>query len=168
MANGIYEALITTVFGLIIAIIAMVSHSILSHIVDRFASRVESACTSLIAQMDEKPEEDKKINSEAVQKNAQIISNAPLSAVVKTNAEKNTAQTNTMKPPDKTQPEAQNTAHIGTMQKTDRENTIQNTAKTEPEVPRENNSVIHKTVPLDSEIFWEKIHHEKKNNSEGP
>ena len=40
VANGIYEALITTVFGLIIAIIAMISHSIFSHIVDRFASGV--------------------------------------------------------------------------------------------------------------------------------
>jgi len=51
VANGIYEALITTVFGLIIAIIAMVSHSIYSHIVDRFASRVEGACSDLIAQI---------------------------------------------------------------------------------------------------------------------
>jgi len=53
VANGIYEALITTVFGLIIAIIAMISHSIFSHIVDRFASRVEGACTGLIAQIGE-------------------------------------------------------------------------------------------------------------------
>jgi len=49
VANGIYEALITTVFGLVIAIIAMVSHSIFSHFVDKFASRVEGACSSLIA-----------------------------------------------------------------------------------------------------------------------
>jgi biopolymer transport protein ExbB len=52
VANGIYEALITTVFGLIIAIIAMVAHSILSHIVDKFAARVEGVCSQLIAQLE--------------------------------------------------------------------------------------------------------------------
>ena len=51
VANGIYEALITTVFGLVIAIIAMIAHSIFSHIVDKFASRVEGVCSGLIAQM---------------------------------------------------------------------------------------------------------------------
>jgi len=51
VANGIYEALITTVFGLVIAIIAMVSHSIFSHLVDRFAARVEGTCSNLIAQI---------------------------------------------------------------------------------------------------------------------
>ncbi|MCL2720212.1 MAG: MotA/TolQ/ExbB proton channel family protein [Treponema sp.] len=51
VANGIYEALITTVFGLIIAIIAMLSHSIFSHIVDRFASRIEGLCSDLIIQI---------------------------------------------------------------------------------------------------------------------
>jgi biopolymer transport protein ExbB len=51
VANGIYEALITTVFGLVIAIIAMISHSIFSHIVDRFAARIEGACSGLIAQL---------------------------------------------------------------------------------------------------------------------
>jgi len=53
VANGIYEALITTVFGLIIAIIAMVAHSILSHIVDKFAARVEGVCSDLIAQIED-------------------------------------------------------------------------------------------------------------------
>jgi len=53
VANGIYEALITTVFGLIIAIIAMISHSIYSHIVDRFAAKVENICTSIISQVGE-------------------------------------------------------------------------------------------------------------------
>jgi biopolymer transport protein ExbB len=57
VALGIYEALITTVFGLIIAIIAMVSHSIFSHIVDRFIARVEGACSNIIAQMAECAEE---------------------------------------------------------------------------------------------------------------
>jgi len=53
VANGIYEALITTVFGLIIAIIAMISHSIFSHIVDKFALRIESVCSSLITKIGE-------------------------------------------------------------------------------------------------------------------
>jgi biopolymer transport protein ExbB len=48
VANGIYEALITTVFGLIIAIIAMVSHSLLSHIVNTFSIKLEKALTDLI------------------------------------------------------------------------------------------------------------------------
>jgi biopolymer transport protein ExbB len=48
VANGIYEALITTVFGLIIAIIAMVSHSLLSHIVDTFSLKLEKALTDMI------------------------------------------------------------------------------------------------------------------------
>jgi len=51
VANGIYEALITTVFGLVIAIIAMIFHSIFSHIVDKFAARIESLCSDLIAQL---------------------------------------------------------------------------------------------------------------------
>jgi biopolymer transport protein ExbB len=51
VANGIYEALITTVFGLIIAIVAMISHSIFSHIVDKFASEVEKTCSILIAEI---------------------------------------------------------------------------------------------------------------------
>jgi len=53
VANGIYEALITTVFGLIIAIIAMIFHSIFSHIVDKFAASVEGCCSDLIAQIAE-------------------------------------------------------------------------------------------------------------------
>jgi len=48
VANGIYEALITTVFGLIIAIIAMTAHYILSSFVDRFAIKTEQACSELI------------------------------------------------------------------------------------------------------------------------
>ncbi|GMO18187.1 MAG: MotA/TolQ/ExbB proton channel family protein [Termitinemataceae bacterium] len=51
VANGIYEALITTVFGLIIAIIAMVASSLLSHVVDRFAGNIETACSELIAEI---------------------------------------------------------------------------------------------------------------------
>ena len=48
VAGGIYEALITTVFGLVIAIVAMSAHSIFSHMVDKFASEVEIACSDLI------------------------------------------------------------------------------------------------------------------------
>ena len=51
VANGIYEALITTVFGLVIAIIAMIAHSIFSHIVDKFASKTEGVCSDLIIQI---------------------------------------------------------------------------------------------------------------------
>jgi biopolymer transport protein ExbB len=49
VAGGIYEALVTTVYGLIVAIIAMVSHAIFSSMVDRFASNVEGTCSGLIA-----------------------------------------------------------------------------------------------------------------------
>lgn len=51
VANGIYEALITTVFGLIIAIIAMVAHSLLTHVVDKFAAEMEAACSELITEL---------------------------------------------------------------------------------------------------------------------
>jgi biopolymer transport protein ExbB len=56
VANGIYEALITTVFGLIIAIIAMIFHSVFSHIVDRFAKEVEKTCSNLIAGITDRAE----------------------------------------------------------------------------------------------------------------
>jgi biopolymer transport protein ExbB len=51
VANGIYEALITTVFGLIIAIVAMVAHSVLTHVVDKFSADVEKTCSELIAEL---------------------------------------------------------------------------------------------------------------------
>jgi biopolymer transport protein ExbB len=51
VANGIYEALITTVFGLIIAIIAMIAHSLFSHVVDKFAAEVEETCSDLIIEL---------------------------------------------------------------------------------------------------------------------
>ncbi|MDR3201456.1 MAG: MotA/TolQ/ExbB proton channel family protein [Spirochaetales bacterium] len=50
VANGIYEALITTVFGLVIALVAVTAHSILSHIVDKFAAEVEKTCSDLITE----------------------------------------------------------------------------------------------------------------------
>ncbi|MDR0301775.1 MAG: MotA/TolQ/ExbB proton channel family protein [Treponema sp.] len=57
VANGIYEALITTVFGLVIAIIAMVSHSIFTHIVDKFSANMESICSELIIQFAEEQQQ---------------------------------------------------------------------------------------------------------------
>jgi biopolymer transport protein ExbB len=51
VANGIYEALITTVFGLIIAIVAMVAHALLSAAVDRFTLDTEQALSRLITEM---------------------------------------------------------------------------------------------------------------------
>jgi biopolymer transport protein ExbB len=53
VTNGIYEALITTVFGLIIAIIAMSAHSLFANMVDKFASDVEIACSELIIEIGE-------------------------------------------------------------------------------------------------------------------
>jgi biopolymer transport protein ExbB len=53
VANGIYEALITTVFGLVIAIIAMSAHSLFSNAVDKFASEVEIVCSGLIIKLSE-------------------------------------------------------------------------------------------------------------------
>jgi biopolymer transport protein ExbB len=51
VANGIYEALITTVFGLIIAIIAMIAHSLFTHVVDKFSAGVEQVCSELITEL---------------------------------------------------------------------------------------------------------------------
>lgn len=56
VASGIYEALITTVFGLVIAIIAMTAHSLLSHKVDKFVSELEFACSDLIAALSKSKE----------------------------------------------------------------------------------------------------------------
>jgi biopolymer transport protein ExbB len=51
VANGIYEALITTVFGLVIAIVAMVASSVLAHAVDRFAGDVEKISSKIISEL---------------------------------------------------------------------------------------------------------------------
>ncbi len=48
VANGIYEALITTVFGLIIAIIAITAYNLFAHIVDKFAGEIEKGASDLI------------------------------------------------------------------------------------------------------------------------
>ena len=63
VANGIYEALITTVFGLIIAITAMAAHSILSNKVDKFTSETEETCSDIILKLIEK---ERSIINEAV------------------------------------------------------------------------------------------------------
>jgi biopolymer transport protein ExbB len=60
VANGIYEALITTVFGLVIAIIAMVFHSIFTNSVDKFSSNMESICSDLIIKLAEQSEQKSK------------------------------------------------------------------------------------------------------------
>ncbi len=49
VANGIYEALLTTVFGLIIAIIALVGYNILAHRVDTFAADITKAASDLVS-----------------------------------------------------------------------------------------------------------------------
>lgn len=49
VAHGIYEALITTVYGLIIAIIALTGLNILTHVVDSFAAHVEKAVSDVVS-----------------------------------------------------------------------------------------------------------------------
>jgi len=51
VANGIYEALLTTVFGLIIAIIALVGYNILAHRVDNFAADITKAVSDLTSEV---------------------------------------------------------------------------------------------------------------------
>lgn len=48
VANGIYEALITTVFGLIIAIAALVAYNLLIQKVDTFAAETAKAINDLV------------------------------------------------------------------------------------------------------------------------
>lgn len=48
VAGGIYEALITTVFGLIIAIIALVAYNLLIQKIDRFAAETSKAINDLV------------------------------------------------------------------------------------------------------------------------
>ncbi|MDC7220561.1 MAG: MotA/TolQ/ExbB proton channel family protein [Spirochaetales bacterium] len=61
VANGIYEALMTTVFGLIIAIVALVGYNILAHWVDTFAADITKTASDMIAQLSigETPQENK-------------------------------------------------------------------------------------------------------------
>lgn len=48
VAGGIYEALITTVFGLIIAIIALVAYNLLIQKIDRFAAETSKTINDLV------------------------------------------------------------------------------------------------------------------------
>ena len=51
VANGIYEALITTVFGLIIAITALVAYNLLIQRVDFFAAEVTKAVNDIVPEL---------------------------------------------------------------------------------------------------------------------
>jgi biopolymer transport protein ExbB len=51
VAGGIFEALITTAFGLAIAIVAITGYNIFAHVVDRFAAQVEVAGSDLVTKM---------------------------------------------------------------------------------------------------------------------
>ena len=57
VANGIYEALLTTVFGLIIAIIALVGYNILAHRVDTFAADITKVSSDMVAALSIRAEE---------------------------------------------------------------------------------------------------------------
>jgi len=48
VANGIYEALLTTVFGLIMSIIALVGYNVLAHRVDTFAADITKASSDIV------------------------------------------------------------------------------------------------------------------------
>lgn len=49
VANGIYEALITTVFGLSIAIVALIAYNLLVQRVDTFAAEVTKAVSDMVS-----------------------------------------------------------------------------------------------------------------------
>ena len=48
VAGGIFEALITTAYGLAIAIVAIAGYNIFAHVVDRFAAAVEDAGNEVV------------------------------------------------------------------------------------------------------------------------
>ncbi|MBI9097805.1 MAG: MotA/TolQ/ExbB proton channel family protein [Spirochaetaceae bacterium] len=51
VAGGIFEALITTAFGLIIAIAAITAYNIFAHIVDKFTKQLEEAGAEIVTQI---------------------------------------------------------------------------------------------------------------------
>ncbi|MBN2442771.1 MAG: MotA/TolQ/ExbB proton channel family protein [Spirochaetales bacterium] len=51
VAGGIFEALITTAYGLSIAIVAIAGYNIFAHIVDKFTSRIEGAGSEIVMEM---------------------------------------------------------------------------------------------------------------------
>lgn len=60
IANGIYEALITTVFGLCIAIVALVAYNLLMQRVDTFAADITKVVSDLTSAIMEKQDEQEK------------------------------------------------------------------------------------------------------------
>jgi biopolymer transport protein ExbB len=48
LAGGMYEALITTAFGLVIAVVAMSAYYLFESVADRFAARTEKTCSEMI------------------------------------------------------------------------------------------------------------------------
>ncbi|HEB10143.1 MAG TPA: MotA/TolQ/ExbB proton channel family protein [Spirochaetales bacterium] len=51
VAGGIFEALITTAFGLVIAIAAITAYNIFAHVVDKFAARIEKAGSEIVTRL---------------------------------------------------------------------------------------------------------------------
>jgi len=51
VASGIYQALITSVVGLTIAIIAIITHAIFTNLIDQFAADIERNCSRLILEL---------------------------------------------------------------------------------------------------------------------
>lgn len=51
VAGGIFEALITTAFGLIIAIFAITAYNIFAHIVDKFSANIEEAGSTIVTEL---------------------------------------------------------------------------------------------------------------------
>jgi len=64
VANGIYEALITTVYGLMIAIIAISFYNIFSHIIDRFTANVEKIGSDIVDALFEQGKNGQGLNNE--------------------------------------------------------------------------------------------------------
>jgi len=59
VAHGIFEALITTAFGLAIAIIAITGHNVFTHIVDKFVADVEHFSSDVVTAVVVQQEEEK-------------------------------------------------------------------------------------------------------------
>ncbi len=51
VAGGIFEALITTAFGLAIAIVAITAYNIFAHMADKFSSRIEETGSRIVTQI---------------------------------------------------------------------------------------------------------------------
>lgn len=48
IAGGIFEALITTAFGLVIAIFSITAYNVFAHIVDKFSANIEEAGSTIV------------------------------------------------------------------------------------------------------------------------